>query len=387
MITTGVLGHHWRASITPWGAVEPWPGSGERLDWWVAADDRWHVPADETTVRQLRVEGTAVTETRVRVPRGDVVQHVYTVADSGGITVVEVTNESTLPVAIAFGRRDVLTERPIVDVPIEGIDLPAGAFALPLGHQASFRIGIAHHGSGANAPLPGGLPPAVQVARGWLAITDRASRFALPDGEVGATLAAAVTSERCELALGTIPAAADDPAGYAVALGELVRMGESPEPWLPELVDAVEQLGARSSWEADVALAAAGRVLTSAGESRALRDLQRILAGRSTSSRPVRPAHGPLSIPWLEVGFADGKVLLPSGFPADWLGQSFEVYGVPTGPSSAVAYAVRWHGSRPALLWEQTGDPVELVAPAVAPAWRTREVTGEALWPEPVAAG
>jgi hypothetical protein len=52
-----------------------------------------------------------------------------------------------------------------------------------------------------------------------------------------------------------------------------------------------------------------------------------------------------------------------------------------------VAYAVRWHGSRPAVLWEQTGDPVELVAPAVAPAWRTREATGEALWPEPVAAG
>ena len=77
-------------------------------------------------MRQVRVEGTAVTETRVRVPRGDVVQHVYTVADAGGLTVVEVTNESTLPVAIAFGRRDVLTERPIVDVPIEGIELPAG---------------------------------------------------------------------------------------------------------------------------------------------------------------------------------------------------------------------------------------------------------------------
>ena len=34
-----------RASVTPWGAVEPWDG-GERLDWYVAADDRWHVPAD-----------------------------------------------------------------------------------------------------------------------------------------------------------------------------------------------------------------------------------------------------------------------------------------------------------------------------------------------------
>ena len=344
------------------------------------------MPADETTVRQLRVEGTAVTETRVRVPRGDVVQHVYTVADAGGITVVEVSNESTLPVAIAFGRRDVLTERPIVDVPIEGIDLPAGAFALPLGHQASFRIGIPHHGSGANAPLPGGLPPAAQVARGWLTITDRASRFALPDGELGATLAAAVTSERCELALGTIPTAGEDAAGYAVGLGELVRMGESPDPWLPELVDAVEQLGAASSWESEVALAAAARVLAGAEESRALRDLNRIRARRWTSRRPARPAPGPLSIPWLEAGLAAGSALLPAGIPADWLGQSFEVYGVPTGPTSAVSYAVRWHGPRPAVLWEQTGHPVELTAPAVAPAWRTREVTGEALWPEPATA-
>ena len=383
MITTGVLGHDWRASVTPRGAIEPWPGSGERLDWWVAADDRWHVPADETTVRQVRVEGTAVTETRVRVPRGDVVQHVYTVADAGGITVVEVTNESTLPVAIAFGRRDVLTERPIVDVPIEGIELPAGAFALPLGHQASFRIGIPHVGTRANAPLPAGLAPSAQVARGWLAITDRASRFALPDGEQGATLAAVVTAERCELALGAIPAAADDAAGYAVALHELVRMGESADAWLPELVGAVEQLGARESWESDVALAAAGRVLAAAGESRALRDLQRIIARRGGSVRPTRRPAGPLSIAWLEAGLAANGALLPHGVPAEWLGQSIEVYGVPTGPGSAVSYAVRWHGPRPAVLWEQTGEPVELTAPVVAPAWRTGEVTGEALWPEP----
>jgi hypothetical protein len=383
VITTGVLGHDWRACVTPWGAIEPWPGSGERLDWWVAADDRWHVPADEATVRQVRVEGTAVTETRVRVPRGDVVQHVYTVADAGGITVVEVTNESTLPVAIAFGRRDVLTERPIVDVPIEGIDLPAGAFALPLGHQASFRIGIPHVGTGTNAPLPAALPPVAQVARGWLTITDRASRFALPDGELAATLAAAVTAERCELALGAIPSAAGDAAGYAVALGELVRMGESPDPWLPELVDAVEQLGARESWESDVALAAAGRVLALADESRASRDLQRIVARRAGSARPARPPAGPLSIAWLEAGLALGGALLPEGFPGDWLGQSIEVYGVPTGPRSAVSYAVRWHGPRPAVLWEQTGEPVELTAPTVAPAWRTPELTGEALWPEP----
>ena len=66
-----------------------------RLNWFVAADDRWHVPAVEPTVRQQRLAGTPVTETRVRVPHGDVVHTVYSCADAGGVTVIEVVNEST----------------------------------------------------------------------------------------------------------------------------------------------------------------------------------------------------------------------------------------------------------------------------------------------------
>ena len=118
MITTGVTGQPWRASITEHGGIAPWDDT-PALDWFVAADDRWHVPATEPAVRQQRIDGTAVTETRVRVPNGDVVHRVFTVADHGGLTVVEIENESTLPVAVAFDQREVLTERPIADVPIE----------------------------------------------------------------------------------------------------------------------------------------------------------------------------------------------------------------------------------------------------------------------------
>ena len=88
MITTGVTGRPWRASITEWGAIQPWD-DGPTLDWFVAADDRWHVVAEETSVRQRRIEGTPVVETRVRVPSGDVVQRIFTVADAGGLTIVE----------------------------------------------------------------------------------------------------------------------------------------------------------------------------------------------------------------------------------------------------------------------------------------------------------
>lgn len=381
MITTGVTGQLWRASMTPWGSIEPW-GETAILNWYVAADDRWHVPSEEAALRQRRIEGTPVVETRLRVPGGDVVQRVYSVADAGGLTVVEVENESTMPVAVAFDRRDLLTERQIADVPIEGIDLPTGACVLPLGHKTVLRVAIAH-GSQRSGPLPATLSTSTQVVRGWLALTERASRFVLPDGERGASLAEAITSERCELALGAIPHAGDDPVGFALALGELVRMGEQPEHWIPELVDAVEQIGPLAGWDADVALNAVGRVLTAAGERRAQRDLERIIAGRPLAERPKGPPSGVRSVAWLETQLATGGALLPDGIPNSWLGQSIDVYGVPSGDRSAVSYAIRWHGERPAILWEQTGDSIELTAPIIAPGWSTTEANGEALWPVP----
>lgn len=383
MITTGITGRPWRASITPSGGVEPWDGTAP-LNWFVAADDRWHVPPEEPSVRQHRVEGTAVTETRVRVPSGDVVQRVFSVGDAGGLTVIEIENESTMPVAVALDRRDVLTDRPIADVPIEGIDLADTAFLMPLGHRSSARVAIVHDVQRSGA-IPGSVPSMMQVVRGWLSLTELASRFVLPEGERGAALAEAVTSERCEIALGAIPHARDDPAGFVLSLGELVRMGEAADHWMPELVDAVEALGPVASWDADVALTAAARVLASADEPRARRDLERIVARRSTSAVPSEPPSGVRSIAWLEAGLADGGVLLPDGLPPTWLGQSLDVYGVPTGPASSVSFAIRWHGERPAILWEQTGEPVTLTAPRVAPAWSSRETTGEALWPAPVA--
>jgi hypothetical protein len=380
MITTGVSGRPWRASITPWGAVEPWNG-GRRLDWYVAADDRWHIPSQETTLRQRRIDGTAVVETRVRVPTGDVIQRIASVADGPGYTVIEIENDSTMPVAVAFDGRDVCTERPIVELPIEGIDLPPEAFVVPIGHRSSARVAIAHDGSGAG-PLPGGLPAVAQVASGWLTVTDRASRFVLPPGDTGESLALAVTAQRCELALGEMAHAEDDPAAFAVGLGEVVRMGERPDPWLPELALAVGRLGRDERWIADAALDAAGRVLHVANETRALGDLTRILDRRGErASRPSTPVEGVGLVPWLEQRLADRGELLADGIPTAWIGAHFEVYGVPVGVSSAVSYAVRWHGERPAVLWEVTGDPVELTAPAVDPTWRTTDRTGEALWP------
>ncbi|HAP77457.1 MAG TPA: hypothetical protein DCR14_15425, partial [Acidimicrobiaceae bacterium] len=113
-------------------------------------------------------------------------------------------------------------------------------------------------------------------------------------------------------------------------------------------------------------------------------------AAAATEPHPVplfAPADGPRLLAWAEAQLARGSQLLPLGLPPTWVGPNFEVYGVPTGPASSVSFAVRWHGARPALLWEQQGEPRALSAPVVAPEWRTTEVKGETLWPAPPASG
>ena len=160
MTCTGVVGARWRATVSPWGAVDPWDGSGT-IDWFVAADDRWHRPQHETSTRQTRVAGTPVVETRVRIPGGDAVQRVYSVADAGGLTVIEVTNDSTLPIAVAFTGGGLVSRRPPTSTPPQGIDLPADAVIYPIGHQATVTVARAH----GRAPevLPDALAQADQV--------------------------------------------------------------------------------------------------------------------------------------------------------------------------------------------------------------------------------
>ena len=384
-ITTGVTGGGWRASVTEWGAIEPW-GDGAPLDWHIAADDRWHSPHREAAVRQHRIEGTAVVETRVRIPDGDAVQRIYSVPDRRGLTIIEVENESPLAIAVAFTRGGLLSARP-PSAPIEGIDLPPGSVAFPIGHHATLTVALAHDGRDAGS-LPTGLPTVAGVVRGWVATVERASRLLLPD----AALSAKVVAQRCELAL-VGPAHPDtDPVGFLLAVGQLVRMGEKAADWVPDIAYALESAlkGATNDWALAAALDAAEHVLAVAGEQRACRDVQvaRRRAGATHELPTLAPDDGSRFVTWAERLLVDvqpdGGRLLPGGLPSGWEGNNFEVYGVPTGATGSVSFAVRWHGERPAVLWEQSGDAVTLSAPALAPQWHTSERKGEALWPQPV---
>ena len=54
-------------AVDPAGLVAV-AGRAWSLDWWIGAEDRWHVPAREAAVRQALVGNSPVVETRVRVP-------------------------------------------------------------------------------------------------------------------------------------------------------------------------------------------------------------------------------------------------------------------------------------------------------------------------------
>ena len=106
----GNLASPGRAAVDPRGLVTPAPG-GWSLDWWVGAEDRWHLPSRETAVRQSLIGSGPVVETAMRIPGGDAVQRVYALPDAaapgagGEVVVVEVENRSPVPVAVAFAVR------------------------------------------------------------------------------------------------------------------------------------------------------------------------------------------------------------------------------------------------------------------------------------------
>ncbi len=120
----GNLDSPWEAIVDPRGLVTPWY-DGWSLDWWIGADDRWHIPSREVGVRQRLVRAAPVVETAMSIPSGDALHRAYAVrrssADGGGeLVVVEIENASKSPVAVALAVRPYTPEGLSV---IERIDL------------------------------------------------------------------------------------------------------------------------------------------------------------------------------------------------------------------------------------------------------------------------
>lgn len=241
----GTLSTPERAIVDPRGLVTPWL-DGWSFDWWVGADDRWHFPSRETAVRQQLLENTPVVVTSMRVPSGDVIQRVYAAAGEEPCVVVEIENDSPVPVALAVAVRPYNPEGLAVVERIELHDttvvvdghtaiflpkrpqqmaastfhagdvalavtgnatsselprdlrcesgLAQAAFVFPLAHRATLRFAVPlaiKRGRGHRTDLPQSLPTAEVVARGWKTQTERDVRLDLPTGRIADAVDAA----------------------------------------------------------------------------------------------------------------------------------------------------------------------------------------------------
>lgn len=485
------------AGVGPNGRVRldgaPWA-----LDWWIGAEDRWHLPAESPSVRQRLVGGSPVVETRVRVPSGDAVHRAYGARDAGGepVIVVEVENDSKVPFAVALAVRPADPARGgLKDVTAEGTEVRVGgklalvaarapgrraaatqaeggvapivvggeaqpaaavearcpdggaeaAVVFPLAHTAVLRVVIP---MGAGALDVAAVPTAAQVASGWRTHARRGARIELPDRRLqdafdanvchlllrpeGFAVAAALVRagfghEAGEALLGDplATAAAEQPGEALLALTahwSLTRDEDFADRAVPVVASLVAKLGRTGTPEelrlGAIASGGAAALLASAGEERAAQDVRAAgaaMSERSSAPPPSAPTGvAPLlemlataSPTWAWVGPDDGHTLavgaallvgirnvllseatdqarlqLSPHVPSDWFGQGWEVHDLPTG-FGHLSYAVRWHGDRPALLWELVPWPgaptVTITAPGLDGGWSSTEARGEAL--------
>ena len=402
----GIRGGGWNAIVNERGSVRLNDGSPV-LDWHIAADDRWHDPSTEPSVRQTRRAGVPVIETRLRIPGGDAIQRVYAVADAGGLVVIEITNESTLPIAVAFTRPDVVSSRTPSPRGAQGIELPAGSVVFPVAHGSTLRVALrAPDNVVANVDVER-LPSFEQLQKGWLKAVEQAGYVIVPEGAV-APLVARLRSDALILsgheiedwAIGAGGDCANDPVAYILTLQELLRMGEKLTgdsalirvDHAARLAQCVETLLKDNKktpilpWDVERALFAAQFVFARMGESRAADDVAAAQLRLSSAAEPPNVMPTDIrAIAWVEEKMVamqrDGSVqIFGRGIPRLWLGANLECHRVAAGPLHTVSFGIRWHGEKPALLWEVAGPAgIKLTAGKCDPTWTSVEATGETL--------
>jgi hypothetical protein len=502
----GVLGEARVAGVDAAGTVrfgDPSDG-GFTLAWWVGAEDRWHRPTDEVSVRYRLVDGAPVSETLTRIPGGDARWRVYGAASAWGPAIVaEASNLSRAPFALALvlhfeaasamqlretalerdGRAVLVAARPpgrvsagdgdrFADVAAgEAVEVAAGAGVVDLGAGATDVVALwpvphgatlsfvvplaalpaagsppAAAGTAAHVPAgmstaaglpPGGLvaafgtlPTADAVARGWARQLGAVSSFDVGDPAIEAAVRADLAGRL--LRAPTSGLAADavvldgwghhdeaaailDRAARALANGPpSSATAHPPAEWLAAAAAHWRLTGDRAFGGAAadavlVALRRLGRELDDGAREAAI---ELLLAGgqapaaRHLAKRRRWPIVRRTTVPAQGgTGGAHERTASPAtqaraglvgeggdGVLAVWpawgqgaAGRSVDVRRLPTA-WGRLSFAVRWHGPRPALLWEveprpdlADGPAPDITMPTVERAWRGHGWQGEAL--------
>jgi hypothetical protein len=314
--------------------------NGIRVAWRLRGAGDWIVPGRDAPVRRSRPHAAPVVHNAVRIGRGDVVERVYSAGDGDrSAVVVEVANETPEGVAVGFvvdaagavaadesgirvdGKR-VLTcaRRP------GAVESGGRMVVFPVPHRTRVRIALTN---GTDVDVVA-LPDADSVVRAWDRVLDRGMRTELPE-----PLQAEIDAARADLLL-----AAPSPAALA-ALEDWGFDDEAVHMWA--------RLG--------------------------LRDRRR--ARRDRGDDVLATTRAAL------VGEAGSVIDLVPGFRTAWLGQPIAVQDAPV-RHGRCSFALRWHGARPALLWDVPPDYTVRV-PALDPAWSSTDAAGETLLAEPPA--
>lgn len=322
------------------------------------------------------------------------------------------------------------------------------AFVFPLPHRQALRFLLALPGSSFTAGAAGAVPSAQQVAKGWTAQADRGPRFELPDPLAAAVAVARrrlmlwgadvelapaldqlglhddVEAVLASMALpGSTFGGGQPAAAYLVSLATHLRLtanfelvaasADSIAAAVATLTPARRSLRRRRRTtagpgvpEAPKAMAAAAELFDALGDGRAAADARRV-AGELGPSEPVGDGPDVMDLDPLAPAASTTELrrlafstigavrqllvddvhprrldLLP-GWSPRWYGQALEVHDLPTA-AGRLSFALRWHGTRPALLWDlqDRAGPVELRSGALDPSWRVAARRGEALLAE-----
>jgi len=300
--------------------------------------------------------------------------------------VVEIRNDSAVPVALEFavhGEVDLVGSGVfrggslVLQLPAEPADTlfedGASGFVFPLPHTATMRAAVPLIRLDQDLGDPAELPEPDAVARGWEAHFAHACQLSLPDDRVQTVFDVARRRVVAAWSGGMLPVGPDRRAptelDFALAAAALAELGHAD---YSELV--LEAIGWREVPDVSELLGDPFELIATASPTGAIAGQMGEGDDDLTASSKVL-----LGIRQLILAEAPGELRFMAVLPAGWEGQPVEIHDAPTAYGQA-SVAVRWHGSRPALLWRvDGGGPFRLTAPGLDATWSSTDRIGEAL--------